>query len=58
MDLEKYIRPDGSTYWAIAPADPNDKVFVEQLQPADVFPKKKTLGILLIAALIVYSWAK
>jgi hypothetical protein len=41
MDLEKFIRPDGSTYWALAPADPKDKPFVEQLPGVDVFPKRK-----------------
>jgi hypothetical protein len=41
MDLEKFIRPDGSTYWALAPADPKDKPFVEQLPGVDVSPKEE-----------------
>lgn len=56
MDMEKFIRPDGSTYWALAPADPKDKPFVEELQPVDVSPKKKSWGLVLVGALIVYSY--
>jgi len=56
MDLEKFIRPDGSTYWALAPADPKDKPFVEELQPVDVSPKKKRLGLLFVGALIAYAY--
>ena len=56
MDLAKFIRPDGSTYWALAPADPKDKPFVEELQPVDVSPKKKRWGIVLVGALIAYSY--
>lgn len=54
MDLEKYIRPDGSTYWAIEPADPSDKVFVEELNVVDVSPKKKILPWLIAAGVIFY----
>ena len=57
MDLEKFIRPDGSTYWALAPADPKDKPFVEQLPGVDVFPKKKSFALLLIAALFAYGYS-
>jgi hypothetical protein len=56
MDLAKFIRPDGSTYWALAPADPKDKPFVEELQPVDVSPKKKRLGLLFVGALIAYAY--
>jgi hypothetical protein len=56
MDLEKFIRPDGSTYWAIAPSDPKDKPFVEQLPQVDVSPKKKRLGLLFVGALIAYAY--
>ena len=56
MDLEKFIRPDGSTYWALAPADPKDKPFVEELPQVDVSPKKKRWGLVLVGALIAYSY--
>ena len=58
MDLEKYIRPDGSTYYATSPADPADKLFVEPLPGVDVFPKKKTFALLLIAALFAYGYSR
>jgi len=57
MDLEKFIRPDGSTYWAIAPAAPGDKPFVEELQPVDVSPKKKRWGLVLLGAVIAYAYS-
>ena len=56
MDLEKYIRPDGSTYYATSPADPADKLFVEDLPGVDVFPKKKTFALLLILAAVAYAY--
>lgn len=56
MDLNKYIKPDGSTYYATGPADPADKPFVDPLPGVDVFPKKKTFALLLIAALIAYAY--
>lgn len=56
MDLEKYIRPDGSTYYATSPADPADKLFVDPLPGVDVFPKKKTFALLLILAAIAYAY--
>ena len=56
MDLEKYIRPDGSTYYATSPADPKDKLFVEPLPGVDVFPKKKTFALLLILAAVAYAY--
>jgi len=56
MDLEKFIRPDGSTYWAIAPAAAGDKPFVEELQPVDVSPKKKRWGLVLLGAVIAYAY--
>lgn len=58
MDLEKFIRPDGSTYWAIAPADPNDKPFVEELPGVDVSPKKKWVGFLILGAVAYYLFNK
>lgn len=39
MDLNKYIRPDGTTYWSVGPLDPEDKLFVEELKTAVVRPK-------------------
>lgn len=56
MDLDKYIRPDGSTYYATNPADPNDKPFVDPLPGVDVFPKKKTFALLLILAAVAYAY--
>jgi hypothetical protein len=56
MDLEKFIRPDGSTYWALAPADPGDKPFVEELPTIDVTPKKKRWGLVLLGAVIAYAY--
>jgi hypothetical protein len=56
MDLDKYIRPDGSTYYATSPADPNDKLFVEDLPGVDVFPQKKTFALLLILAAVAYAY--
>ena len=56
MDLEKYIRPDGSTYYATSPADPADKLFVDPLPGVDVFPKKKTFALLLILAAVAYAY--
>lgn len=56
MDLDKYIRPDGSTYYATSPADPTDKLFVEPLPGVDVFPKKKTFALLLILAAVAYAY--
>ena len=56
MDLEKYIRPDGSTYYATSPADPADKHFVDPLPGVDVFPKKKTFALLLILAAVAYAY--
>ena len=56
MDLEKYIRPDGSTYYATSPADPNDKLFVDPLPGVDVFPQKKTFALLLILAAVAYAY--
>ena len=56
MDLDKYIRPDGSTYYATSPADPNDKPFVDPLPGVDVFPKKKTFVLLLILAAVAYAY--
>ena len=58
MDLDKYIRPDGSTYYAISPADPGDKPFVETLPGVDVFPKKKSFALLLIIAAVVYGYSR
>ena len=58
MDLIKYIRPDGSTYYAISPADPGDKPFVETLPGVDVFPKKKSFALLLIIAAVVYGYSR
>ena len=56
MDLDKYIRPDGSTYYATSPADPKDKLFVDPLPGVDVFPKKKTFALLLILAAVAYAY--
>jgi hypothetical protein len=56
MDLDKYIRPDGSTYYATSKADPNDKLFVDPLPGVDVFPKKKTFALLLILAAVAYAY--
>lgn len=56
MDLDKYIRPDGSTYYATSPADPADKPFVDPLPSVDVFPKKKTFALLLILAAVAYAY--
>jgi hypothetical protein len=56
MDLDKYIRPDGSTYYATSPADPSDKLFVDPLPGVDVFPKKKTFALLLILAAVAYAY--
>lgn len=56
MDLDKYIRPDGSTYYATGPADPADKSFVDPLPGVDVFPKKKNFALLVIAALLAYAY--
>jgi hypothetical protein len=56
MDLDKYIRPDGSTYYATSPADPADKLFVDPLPGVDVFPKKKTFALLLILAAVAYAY--
>jgi hypothetical protein len=56
MDLDKYIRPDGSTYYATSAADPNDKLFVDPLPGVDVFPKKKTFALLLILAAVAYAY--
>jgi hypothetical protein len=56
MDLDKYIRPDGSTYYATSPADPADKLFVEPLPGVDVFPQKKTFALLLILAAVAYAY--
>lgn len=58
MDLEKYIRPDGSTYWAIEPADPNDKLFVEELPAVDVSPKKRWLIFAILGAAAYYIFRK
>ena len=56
MDLDKYIRPDGSTYYATSPADPNDKLFVDPLPGVNVFPQKKTFALLLILAAVAYAY--
>jgi hypothetical protein len=56
IDLEKYIRPDGSTYWATAPADPADKPFVETLPQVDVFPKKKNWALIALGAAVAYAY--
>jgi hypothetical protein len=56
MDLDKYIRPNGSTYYATSPADPADKLFVDPLPGVDVFPKKKTFALLLILAAVAYAY--
>jgi hypothetical protein len=56
MDLDKYIRLDGSTYYATSPADPSDKLFVDPLPGVDVFPKKKTFALLLILAAVAYAY--
>ena len=56
MDLDKYIRPDGSTYYATSPADPSDKLFVDPLPGVDVFPQKKTFALLLILAAVAYAY--
>jgi len=56
MDLDKYIRPDGSTYYATSQADPADKLFVDPLPGVDVFPKKKTFALLLILAAVAYAY--
>jgi len=59
MDLDKYIRPDGSTYYATGPTDPADKLFVEDLPGVDVFPKhKNTKYVLLLLALIAYGYSR
>jgi len=58
MDLDKYIRPDGSTYYATSPADPNDRPFVDPLPGVDVFPQKKRFALLLIAAVIAYGYSR
>ena len=50
MELDKYIRPDGTTYWAVGPLDPADKLFVESLDVANVRPKRMLLPLLLIGA--------
>jgi len=57
MDLEKYIRPDGSTYYALAPADPKDKLFVEQLPGVDVAPKKTNWAVVLLALAAAYAYS-
>jgi len=57
MDLEKYIRPDGSTYWAIAPAAPGDKLFVEELPGVDVQPKKKNWALVLLTLAAAYAYS-
>jgi hypothetical protein len=57
MDLEKYIRPDGSTYWAIAPAAPGDKLFVEELPGVDVQPKKKNWVLVLLTLAAAYAYS-
>lgn len=57
MDLEKYIRPDGSTYWAIAPAASGDKLYSEVLPAVDVTPKKKRWGLALLGAVIAYAYS-
>jgi len=57
MDLEKFIRPDGSTYWAIVPADPKDKLFVEQLPGVDVTPKKTNWAVVLLALAAAYAYS-
>jgi hypothetical protein len=56
MELDKYIRPDGSTYYATSAADPADKPFVDPLPGVDVFPKKKTFALLLILAAVAYAY--
>ena len=56
MDLDKYIRPDGSTYSSTGPADPADKLFIDPLPGVDVFPKKKNFALLIIAALLAYAY--
>ena len=56
MDLDKYVRPDGSTYYATSPADPSDKLFVDPLPGVDVFPQKKTFALLLILAAVAYAY--
>jgi hypothetical protein len=56
MDLDKYIRPNGSTYYATSPADPADKLFVDPLPGVDVFPQKKTFALLLILAAVAYAY--
>jgi hypothetical protein len=56
MDLDKYIRPDGSTYYATSKADPADKLFVDPLPGVDVFPQKKTFALLLILAAVAYAY--
>jgi len=50
MDLNKYIRPDGTTYWSVGPLDPADKLYVETLDVANVRPKSMLLPLLLIGA--------
>lgn len=57
MDLDKYIRPDGSTYYAYAAADPNDKLFVEQLPGVDVTPKKTNWAVVLLALAAAYAYS-
>lgn len=58
MDLDKYIRPDGSTYYATGPADPADKLFVDPLPGVDVFPRKKNIGLILLAAILYFIYKK
>lgn len=57
MQLDKYIRPDGTTYWALQPYSPDDKLFIESLDPADVSPKKNWLpwALLIGAGIWFYS---
>ena len=57
MDLEKYIRPDGSTYWALSPADSKDKLFVEELPGVDVQPKKKNWVLVLLTLAAAYAYS-
>ena len=57
MDLDKYIRPDGSTYWALSPADPKDKLFVEELPGVDVQPKKKNWALVLLTLAAAYAYS-
>lgn len=56
MELEKYIKPDGSTYYAIQPADPADKLFVEELPGVDVKPKKRWVFWAILGGLAYYFY--